>query len=141
MGIVVAFLGVFLGHALDNPYFDGAASVIIGLLLGAIAVLLVRESKGLLLGEAADPDTLRSLRQLLLDDPGIDKIKDPLTMHFGPHEILLAVNVTFQPDLSAEEVAYAVNRVEKKIRAAHPDMQRIYIEASSVSKENAAPMS
>lgn len=142
LGIVVAFLGVFLGHTLDNPYFDGAASVIIGLILGAIAVLLVSESKGLLLGEAVDPDTLHSLRQLLLDDPGVDNIKDPLTMHFGPHEILLAVNVTFQPELSAEEVAYAVNRLEKKIRSAHPDIKRIYVEASAVSKkEDVAPIS
>ena len=135
-GIVVAFLGVFLGHTFDNPYFDGGASVIIGLLLGAVAVLLASESKGLLLGEGVDPDTRQSLRQILLDDPDVDQIKDPLTMHFGPHEVLLAVNVTFKPELSSEEVAYAVDRIEESIRSTHPDVKRIFIEASAISKKN-----
>ena len=134
-GILVAFLGVFLGHMFNNPYFDGAASVIIGLILGLVAVLLAKESKGLLLGEGVDPDTRQSLRTILLDDPDVDQIKDPLTMHFGPHEVLLAVNVTFNSELSAEKVAYAVDRIEEGIRSAHPDVKRIFIEASAISKK------
>ena len=139
LGIIVAFLGVFLGHLLGNPYFDGAASVIIGLLLGTISVLLVRESKGLLLGEGVDPDTRESLRTILLNDPEVDKIKDPLTMHFGPHEVLLAVNVTFKPELTSEQVAFAVNRIEESIRLAHPDIKRIFIEASVIAKKSEPP--
>lgn len=133
LGIIVAFLGVFLGHLLNNPYLDGAASVIIGLLLGIIAVLLVHESKGLLLGEGVDDETLQQLKKRVLDDKDVATIKDPLTMHFGPHEVLLAVNVEFKPELSAAEVATAVDRVEADLRAAYPEVKRIFIEAESIS--------
>ena len=133
LGIIVAFLGVFLGHLLNNPYLDGAASVIIGLLLGIIAVLLVHESKGLLLGEGVDDETLQQLKKRVLDDKDVATIKDPLTMHFGPHEVLLAVNVEFKSELSAAEVATAVDRVEADLRAAYPEVKRIFIEAESIS--------
>ena len=71
----------------------------------------------------------------MLEDPDVTTIKDPLTMHFGPHEVLLAVNVTFKPQRSAEEAAYAVDRLEEAIRSAHPDVKRIFIKASAVAKK------
>lgn len=133
LGVVIAFLGVFLGHALNNPYFDGVASVIIGLLLGIVAVLLASESKGLLLGEGANPETVRSLKKIMQQDSGVARIQEPLTMHFGPEEILLAVNVQFKPELTAEEIELAIDRIENNIRIAHPEVKRIFIEAESIS--------
>lgn len=134
LGVVIAFLGVYLGQTFDNPHFDGAASVLIGLLLGTVSVVLARESKGLLLGEGVHPHTFQSLKAILSDDPAVSTIQDPLTMHFGPQEVLVAVNVEFKPALTAEEIEQAVDRIEKNIRSAHPEVKRIFIEAESISK-------
>lgn len=133
LGVVVAFLGVYLGHQFNNPHFDGIASIIIGVILGIVAVFLVIESKGLLLGEGASPATVKSIHQLILHDPAVTKLEDPLTMHFGPNEILLAVNVQFKPGLTAEEIEEAIDRIEQAIRRKHPDIRRIFIEAESIS--------
>jgi len=134
-GLLVAFVGIFMAHRLGNPYFDGAASIVIGLILSAVAVLLAYESKGLLVGEAADPKLIESVRSIAEADPGVKRISAPLTMHFGPHTVLLAMDIKFEEGLTALEVEQAVDRVEKHIKAAHPDIKHIYIEAESISAE------
>ena len=133
LGVVVAFLGVYLGHALENPYLDGVASVIIGLILGSVSILLASESKGLLLGEGVAPSVFEGVKKIMLDDEAVAKIQDPLTMHFGPEEVLLAVNVEFRSELSSEEIAYSVDRIEQNIRSKYPEVKRIFIEAESIS--------
>ncbi|SDM40240.1 cation diffusion facilitator family transporter [Catalinimonas alkaloidigena] len=135
LGLVVAALGVYLGHQLNNPYFDGAASLVIGVILSTTATLLAYESKGLLIGEGADPEVLKQIEALAETDPAIRDAKRPLTMHFGPNEVFLALDVNFKQGLSAAEVEQAVERIERNIRAQHPDVQRIFIEARSVSTE------
>jgi cation diffusion facilitator family transporter len=132
IGLILAFLGVFFGHQLDNPYMDGAASILIGLVLAAVAVILVYESKGLLLGESADPEVVQSICALAQGIPAIEKVKHPLTMHFGPHEILLNLEVSFRPETSAAQVSQAVDQLERAIREKHPDIQRIFIESRSL---------
>ncbi len=129
LGLVIAFLGVFLGHWLDNPYFDGAASILIGLVLVVIAVLLVSESKGLLIGEAADPELIASIRRIVGVEAAVESLGLPLTMHLGPQEILLVLNVGFRKDLSTTQVEAAINRLEAAIRGRHPEVRRIYVEA------------
>jgi cation diffusion facilitator family transporter len=133
LGLVVALVGIYLGHRLENPYLDGGASIVIGLILAAVAVLLAYESKGLLIGEGADPAIRRSIRSLVAADRDVEEALPPLTMHFGPHEILLALNVRFHADLPASKVATAVDRLEERIRAAHPDIRRIFVEAKALS--------
>jgi divalent metal cation (Fe/Co/Zn/Cd) transporter len=133
-GIIVAFLGVFLGHQFSNPYFDGAASVIIGLILATTSLLLARESKGLLLGEGANPVTREGIKNILTHDKNISFSEEPLTMHFGPNEVLVAVNVQFNADLNAEQIEGVVDRLEKNIRSAHPEVKRIFIEAESIAR-------
>ncbi|MBU1822060.1 MAG: cation diffusion facilitator family transporter [Bacteroidetes bacterium] len=135
LGLVVAALGVFLGHQLNNPYLDGAASLVIGLILSAIAIFLAYESKGLLIGEGADPEVLESLNKLIREDPAIMNARPPLTMHFGPNEIFLALDVNFQPELTAVEVEETVVKLEKRIRQEHPDVWRIFIEARALSSD------
>lgn len=127
-GLVLAFLGVLLGHQLENPYLDGAASVAIGILLAFVAVFLAYESKGLLLGEAADPAVVRDLTALVLHDPAVTEIEHVLTMHMGPADILLNLKVRFVPGLSSLESGRAVDRLERAIRTAHPEITRIYVE-------------
>ncbi len=133
LGLIFAFVGIFLAHAFENPYLDGVASVCIGLLLAAVAVVLAYESKGLLVGEGADPQTLERIRKLAEADPGVKKVLAPLTMHFGPDTVLLTVDIEFHKKLSATEVEEAVDRLEKSIRIHYPKIKHIYIEAGAIS--------
>ena len=73
-----------MAHSLNNPYFDGAASIVIGIILAVVAVLFAYESKGLLVGEAADPETLKDIRRLAESDPYVEGVNRALTTHFGP---------------------------------------------------------
>jgi cation diffusion facilitator family transporter len=133
LGLVVAFIGVFLADKFDNPYFDGGASVIIGLILGVVAVLLAYESKGLLVGEPVDPETLKNIRRLAESDPRVESVKNALTMYFGPHTILLAMDLQFRKDLSAAEVEESIDLLEEKIRDHYPDIEHIFIESESLA--------
>jgi len=132
LGLVVAFLGIFLGHQLNNPYLDGVASIIIGAILAVVAVFLAYESKGLLIGEGVDPKTLASIRTIARDDPAVAEVRKSLTMHFSPDEVLLTLDLGFKKHLTAEKIATAVNRLEKKIRDKHPEIKHIFIEAKSL---------
>lgn len=132
-GLIVALVGIYLGHRLGNPYFDGGASLVIGVILAAVAIILAVETKGLLIGEGADPLMQKAIRALAAADADVDEALPPLTMHFGPHEILLALNLRFRPELSANDVAAAVDRLEARIRAEHPDIRRIFVEAKAVT--------
>jgi len=133
LGLLVALLGVFLSHHFNNPYFDGAASVIIGVLLASVSVLLASESKALLIGEAASPQLLESVRRLVSGDPAVTSAAPPLTMHLGPYEVMLAIDVDFEDRLSASEVEQAIARMEKAIFSQHPEVNRIFIEARSIT--------
>jgi cation diffusion facilitator family transporter len=133
LGIIVAFIGVFLSHYYQNPYWDGVASIVIGLILASVAVWIAYESRGLLVGEGADQQTLKSIRELLQADPAIVRVGDLLTMHFGPHTVLLALTGLFRDDLTGRELTVAVDRLEKSIRKKHPDIKHIFIEAESLS--------
>ncbi len=140
LGLIAAFAGIFLAHYFNNPYLDGAASVTIGLILASVAIFLAYESKGLLVGEGADPQTLEDIQKLAEADPGVRKVMNPLTMHFGPHTILLTVDIEFDTKLSASEVENAVDRLEKNIRGQYPDIKHIYIEAGAISRNQSGKL-
>jgi cation diffusion facilitator family transporter len=132
LGLVIAFLGVFLGHLLHNLYFDGGASVGIGLLLSASAVWLAAESRGLLVGESAAPAVVADVERLALADPGVARVGQVLTMHLGPHEVLLAVEMEFCAGLRVGEIRAAIDRIEAQIKTAQPDVTQIYIEVGAL---------
>lgn len=138
LGLLVAFLGIFLAHQFQRPWLDGAASVGIGLILATAAGFLVYESKGLLVGEGADPETLASIRALAEADPAVRQVRNPLTMHFGPETILLTVDIEFDHQLSAAEVETAVDRLETAIRKRYPKIRHIYIEAGAIGSQRQA---
>ena len=132
LGLIFAFVGIFLAHQFENPYLDGVASVCIGLLLAAVAVVLAYKSKGLLVGEGTDPQTLEKIRKLAEADPGVKKMLMPLTMHFGPDTVLLTVDIEFHKRLSATEVEEAVDRLDKSIRTQYRNIKHIYIQAGAI---------
>jgi cation diffusion facilitator family transporter len=136
LGLVLAFVGIFFAHMLDMPYFDGAASILIGAILAVVAVLLAYESKRLLVGEAVDPETLKKIKRLAESDARVEAVKNALTMHFGPRTILLAMDLQFRRDLSAEEVEDSVDRLEETIREHYRDIKHIFIESESLSRND-----
>ncbi|MEP7057180.1 MAG: cation diffusion facilitator family transporter [Caldimonas sp.] len=137
LGLVAAALGIYGSHRFDLPVLDGVASIVIGLLLCAVATLLIHQSRKLLVGEAVDSAMAEAIRTIAADEGRVLRAAWPLTMHLGPDDVLLALDVEFEPGMAAEEVQSAVNRIERAIRARFPEVKRIYIEARRVS--DAAP--
>jgi cation diffusion facilitator family transporter len=132
IGVAVAFGGIFLGHRLHSPRADGIAAIVIGLVLAAVAVFLIYQSKRLLLGESADAEVVESIRVIAKAVPGIERVGRPLTMHFGPDEVLLNLEVHFRSHLAATELTAAVDHLERTIREKHPEIHRIFIEARAL---------
>ena len=99
-------------------------------MLAAVALLLIRESWGLLIGESADPETVAGIRNLAVRDPDVTGVNNVLTMHFGPNEVLLNLEIEFRKDISAVDLVAAVARVEESIQAEYPDVQSIFVEAA-----------
>jgi cation diffusion facilitator family transporter len=138
-GLAVAAIGVYLSHRLALPVIDGAASVVIGLLLAGVAVLLIRESRGLLIGEGVAPAAALAIRDLALRNPRVRGASSPLSMYLGPDEILLTLDVEFERDSTADEIVAAVANIEHDIRLRYPKINRIYIEARSISEATRPP--
>jgi len=134
LGLLFAFLGVFLGHWLENPYLDGAASMAIGLLLMGVAFLLAFEAKSLLLGEGVDADMLRDIRRRVESEPAVEQAIDILTMYIGPRNLLINLDVVFKASYTSEQVYRAIGNIEKNIQQAYPECTRIYVEARSISE-------
>ena len=114
LGLVVAFVGVFLSHQLDAPWLDGTASIVIGCILVVAALWLAYESRSLLVGEAADPEMIADIRRIVLEDPSVTGLGVVLTMHLGPDDVLLNIEVKFTPGLPAEQIHEAVHRIERQ---------------------------
>jgi cation diffusion facilitator family transporter len=139
LGLALAAAGIFFSERLDRPELDAAASIAIGVLLAGVAVLLVRESRGLLIGEGLRADTIARLRAVIEAHPLVRRVGRMLSMYIGPEEVLLTLDVQFAPEASAAEVANAVTELEKDISSRYPRITRIYIEARSIGGRGAAP--
>ena len=135
LGLVFAFLGIFLGSQLEMPHLDGVASVLIGLLLCGVAVLMVYESKGLLIGEGLDHESLKSIRALVEADPGVERVGHLHTMYLGPHEVLLTIELRFHGEITSLEVRQAARRLRETIQSRFPDISRIFFGAEPLCEE------
>jgi divalent metal cation (Fe/Co/Zn/Cd) transporter len=120
---------------------DGVASIVIGIILCGVALLLAIESKGLLIGEGATAETVASIKKIINDDPAVENVIKVLTLHFGPQEILLNLEINFVDDLETDELEIAVERLESSIRIQHSEIQNIFIEAKSISARKKAIIS
>ena len=128
-GLAVAALGIFISHYYNLPQADGAASIAIGVILAGVAVLLIREARGLLIGEGIRPDTAAAIRELLGRHPLVRSVGPLLSMYIGPEQVLLTLDVEFDPKASAASISKAVRSLEQEIRARFDKITRIYIEA------------
>jgi divalent metal cation (Fe/Co/Zn/Cd) transporter len=140
IGLIVAAAGIYLTNRLDNPYFDGGASIVIGLLLAAIATRLAYETKGLLVGESADPESVKAICRIAESDPDVDAVNRVLTMFFGPNTILLAMDLRFRQTLTTAELERTVDRLEANIRKHNDKIRHIFIESDSPAVRNAESM-
>lgn len=132
VGLVIAFAGVWLSETTGSLFYDAIASIAIGLLLTIVATALVAKTKGLLVGQSASIETRSSIKTLVSSDSAVSDMDPPITLHLGPQDIMLALNIEFNDELSADEIEAAVRRIETNIRAAHTDIKRIFVEAASV---------
>ncbi|HEY0897233.1 MAG TPA: cation diffusion facilitator family transporter [Sphingobacteriaceae bacterium] len=137
LGLIVAFLGIYLGHLYQNPLFDGAASMIIGVILTSISILLARESRSLLMGESADPKLLGQVAALVNGDPAICQIRHALSTYMGPEELLILLKVQFSEELTSAEMVTAIRRLRNSVKKDIPSVKQLYIEPAA--PEPAAP--
>ena len=126
-GIVAAAVGVLVSQITGDPFYDGAASVVIGVILGITAMVLAYESKGLLIGEAANPELVRGLRELACSKRGIVGVGHVLTVHSSPDQITAMMNVDFRDTITAGDVERIVRQVEREAHKRWPQVRRLFI--------------
>lgn len=135
LGLIFALVGIFLGHALEMPVLDGVASMCIGALLCLVASLLILESKGLLLGESVLPEIRDSVMEVVEADNDVDGVVRLMTMHMGPDEILLNLELKFRGERTVGEMERVVDRLERALRARHPEIKYVTIEPESLHEQ------
>ena len=134
LGIAIAALGIILtdyqvGGA-AGAYWDGVASIIIGLVLAVVAFVLARTSRALLLGEAANTKTVNAIKAAIESHPNVDRVVELLTMHLAPKEILINAHVKVRDDLLTSQVVGTIEEVEELIKRAEPKVKKIFLEAA-----------
>ena len=139
LGLAIAAAGVYLSHRLGMPELDGVASLLIGLLLAGVAVLLVRESRGLLIGEGVRPETARAIRAMAREQPGVHAVGRVLSMYLGPSEVLAVIDLDFDDGTSTEEAGDAIAAIEARVRSRYPMIKRLFIEAGAAASSESAP--
>jgi|ERR687885_2329267 cation diffusion facilitator family transporter len=127
-GIAVAILGLVLSSVTGNPAFDAAASIGIGVILALVAFFLAREMLGLLLGEAATGPVRRRIVETASSFDAVDRVVQLRTMHVGPQELLVALDVLFRDDMDTDALERSIDEIEAAIRAAVPDARAIFVE-------------
>jgi cation diffusion facilitator family transporter len=133
LGLIFAFLGIYFGHLFNNAYLDGVGSIAIGLLLISVAGILLSRTHDLLLGEGVSPDELADIRRRVERDPAVERAGDILTMYMGPQDLLVNMGVRFVSGTTAEQIHEAIHRIEADLHTAYPQINRVYIEAESLS--------
>ena len=126
-GILVAAFGVALAQLTGDPFFDGAASVAIGIILGLTALLLAVESKALLIGESADPELIAGIRAAATRQRGVVGVGDVLTVHSAPDQVTVVMSADFEDRITAGEVERIIAAIEAEVEAFWPDVKRLYI--------------
>ena len=127
VGLALALVGVGLAMITGNGVWDGVGTIGIGVLLGAIAVVLIIEMKSLLIGEGAGQNTLRTITQAL-EGGRVERVVHIKTQYLGPDELLVGAKIALAPGLRLEDVAQAIDDAEQRIRAAVPEARIIYLE-------------
>lgn len=135
LGLIVAFVGVWLTQSTGILIFDGIASVTIGFILVGTAIWLAYETKGLLIGESANQSVIRGIRSALGTKSNIQHVNEILTMHMGPDFILANISVDFADNVSSQQVEEDIAAIDRGIKQAYPQIKRVFIEAEKRSNK------
>jgi cation diffusion facilitator family transporter len=137
IGLVIAFVSITAAHVLEIPELDGVGSIGIGIVLAVTAIMLARECKGLLIGEAALPGVREKIRAVAARDPNVVRINDVLTVHLGPSEIVAAISAEFSDELTTPGIENSVRSIEAELRAAIPEIHSVFIKPQAGSRRPA----
>jgi cation diffusion facilitator family transporter len=127
IGIVIAAVGTGLAVAYEAPWIDGSASILIGLVLAAVAGVLARESKNLLIGERADPILQEAIREAADREACVRSVRRVLTTHMAPDQVIATMDVEFDDRLTIPDVEKLIGRIEGGLRDRHPELSRVFI--------------
>ena len=139
-GLVIAGIGIWASHAFNDPRIDGAASIAIGVILALVAVLLARESKGLLIGERADPAIIATIRRIVAAHPAIISVNHVRTIHTAPDSIFAAISADFDDAVTMGNGETMIETMEDELRAAVPTLSSIYIRPEKRENATLAPV-
>ena len=131
LGVFIAMTGILIGEWTDNPRWDGAASMTIGVLLAVVAFLVAFEVKSLLVGESASREVRSQIRTAVLAHPNVESIGRLLTMHMGPTDIVVNLEVDFEDGLKDTEVEGTIDEIEDAVRKVAPAATLIFVEPES----------
>ena len=131
LGLIVAMIGIWIAVTFDMPVFDGAASILIGIILAGTALVLALETKGLLIGEAAAPEIVEEITALINAQPAIVEMNEIRTLHRGPNDVLLALSVDYEDEIPAGVVERTNTELEFAIKDRFPVVKRLFIEVQS----------
>lgn len=133
-GLMIALIGIFLSQQLENPYLDGISSILIGVLLLVVATFLARETKGLLLGESASPEVIEGIQKILDNHSNVKKWNFPKTIHFGPDNILVVVEVDMYEDIDLVVAEKSVETIRSQIKGKFPKVSQVFIQTTNKLK-------
>ncbi len=127
IGILIAFSGILIGQLTGNPYIDGVASVMIGLLLTAVAIILVRESRSLLMGETVDQAEMEEVLTITNSHPAVARIIHQQSMYLAPEEVILLLRIDLK-QTNDSSIVQSINEIRDNIRQRYPHYKQLYIE-------------
>ncbi|MBW8487321.1 cation diffusion facilitator family transporter [Actinomadura parmotrematis] len=128
IGLVVAALGLLLRQLTGSHVYDGVASIVIGLLLIAVAFALGRDSKDLIIGQSADREVQDRIREVIAGAPGVARVDELFTLHFGPDELLVAAKVGFADDISADQAEDVAGEVDGLLCREVPLVRHVFLD-------------
>ena len=133
LGLVAALIAVGVSQVTNDARWDAAGTIVIGAVLTGVAVFLAVEIKSLLVGESADPELARIVRETIAEDERFTEVVDLVTMQQGPGEALVGLEVAMRPGIPFEEVVSAINEFEVRLRTKRPDAKWCYVEPDVVA--------
>jgi len=136
-GLVIAFIGVYCSHHWHMPWIDGAASIGIGLVMAAVAVVLISESRELLIGERASSTLLATVREAANRERDTLTVQRVLSMHLGPDDVLIVLDLNFAPGIPIAKASQAIARIETYVQEKTDVVPHVYVESQAL-REGAA---
>ncbi|MBC7910109.1 MAG: cation transporter [Pyrinomonadaceae bacterium] len=140
LGIIIAWIGLYLTERHAGPgggaYWDGLASMVIGVILAIVAFSLARSSRGLLLGEAATKKSVEKIRQAISGHPNVVEVVELLTMHLAPKQILICAHINLRNNMNTDEIEQTNQEIEALIKQAEPKVDMIFLESARESESD-----